>query len=160
MARLRLPFALAWLVTLAACSGAARPPDELGGLWSAGQAACAAGVGLRFTPHAIEAVYQDQHETLFARPRYAVEAHGAAFRVRISYQLPQRPGGARSVGARGEVVLARQGAGIAAVSHNLHDGLTGAARVRLANDPAETLFRLRPCGSGHPWRSDLRGREA
>lgn len=156
MARARL--LIAWLgLSVAGACGAAPPPAELGGLWSAGQAACAAGVGIQFGGEAIEAVYEDQRETLFAHPRYDVEEAGQDFRVRITYQLPHRPGGARSAGAHGVVVLARQGAALAPVSHNLIDGITGAARLRIVQDPVDTLLTLTPCGA-HPWREALRGR--
>lgn len=143
---------------LAGCAGA-RPPEELAGLWSSGPAACAAGVGVRFRADAIEAVYQDEAETLFARPQYEIqERNGRTFRVRIVYTLPRVGRGAQLAGAHGVLVLARQnGGGIAPVAHTLIDGLTGSARVRIANDPAAALLTLEPCGP-HPWREDLRGR--
>ncbi len=149
---------IAWLgLSVAAACGAAPPPAELNGLWSAGQAACAAGVGVRFGAEAIEAVYADERETLFVHPRYAVEEVGREFRVRITYELPHMPGGARSAGAHGVVVLAREGHTLAPVSHNLIDGITGAARLRIAEDPVDSVLTLTPC-AGHPWREDLRGR--
>jgi hypothetical protein len=146
-------------VAAAGCAGP-RPPSELSGLWSAGPAACAAGVGVRFSDDAIEAVYDRQVETLFERPRYEVlEDIGQTFRVRITYELPQLAGGARSVGAHGVLVLARQpGGGIAPERHTLMDARTGAARLRIAEDPATTLLTLEPCRPDHPWREGLRGR--
>lgn len=145
-------------VLLAGCAGA-RPPEELSGLWSAGPAACAAGVGVRFRNDAIEAVYGDEAETLFDQPHYEIEERNeSAFRVRIVYRLPRVAGGARSVGGHGVLILARQQDGsIAPEAHTLMDGLTGAARVRIINDPATALLSLEPCGA-HPWREDLRGR--
>lgn len=146
-------------LALAGCAGA-RPPTELEGLWSAGPAACASGVGVRFSAEAIEAVYDDEVETLFANPRYEVEADSAdAFRVRIVYDL-LLPGGDRTDGAYGVLVLARQADGsIAPASHTIMDVRTGAARARLIDDPAVALLTLEPCGR-HPWRQDaLRGRE-
>lgn len=134
------------------------PPAELSGLWSAGPAACAAGVGVHFGPKAIEVVYDGQSETLFERPRYRREGGGDTLRIRIVYDLPHPPGGARVLGARGVLVLARQAdGGIAPEAHNLIDGRTGAARLRISDDPAVALLTLAPCGA-HPWREDLRGR--
>ena len=152
---------IAWLgVPLAAsCSGGGdpAPPAELAGLWSPNAAACTAGVGIRFTSDAIEAVYEDEQQTLFAHPRYAVENAGDAFRVRIIYDLPRPVGGANVVGARGVLVMERgEGARIAPAAHNLIDHRTGAARLRIDDDPAVTALTLQPCGR-HPWREDLRG---
>jgi hypothetical protein len=142
----------------AACTGS-RPPDELSGLWSAGEAACAAGVGVRFRPAAIEAVYEDEAETLFRRPRYDVEEHGRGFRVRITYELPMAANATGAVGGRGVLILARRpDGGVAPLSHTLIDGRTGAARQRIQNDPALTALTLQPCGDQR-WRDDdLRGR--
>jgi hypothetical protein len=154
----RLAHGLFGLVFAAAGCGAPRPPAELAGLWSAGPAACAGRVGVRFGPNGINAVYDRQVETLFRDPRYQVEHSGEAFRVRIVYQLPAEAGGARGAGAYGVLVLARQpGGGIAPMAHNIVDGRTGAVRVRVENDPATALLTLSPCGS-HAWREELRGR--
>lgn len=159
MARARLSFVLLVALAVAGCGGSA-PPAELAGLWSGGPAACAAGVGVRFGPRAIEAVYDRQTETLFERPRYTSVSGADTFRVRIVYRLPRISGGARSLGARGVLVLARQpGGGIAPEAHNLIDARTGAARLRVGDDPAASLLTLTPCGA-HPWREDLRGRAA
>lgn len=144
-------------VAVAGCS-VAQAPEELAGLWSSGQGACEAGVGVRFERDAIRAEYEDQSETLFDQPDYAVEPGGAGYRVRIRYELPARPGGARAKGAYGLLVLERSPeGGLQLASHNLLDPRTGAARARIAADPAETLMRLTPCGD-HPWREQLRGR--
>jgi hypothetical protein len=151
-------FALFLLCLAPACAGPARPPEELGGLWSAGPAACAAGVGVRFNADAIEVVYEDETATLFDHPRYQLESSGISFRVRITYDLPRVTGGARVAGARGVVVLARQpGGGIAPLTHSIVDARTGAARMRIAGDPAVAALTLSPCGA-HPWTEDLRGR--
>ncbi|GAN00427.1 hypothetical protein U91I_04093 [alpha proteobacterium U9-1i] len=132
----------------------------MAGLWSAGQAACAAGVGVRFGADSIAAVYDSQREILFDRPRYVVESGGDAFRVRITYDLPHRPGGARASGAHGVLVLTRdQSGGLQPLTHNLIDGLTGSARLRVADDPALSAMNLEPCGP-HPWREELRGRSS
>ncbi len=157
MTRARQLIAWLGLSVVAGCSAPQPPPAELSGLWSAGPAACRAGVGVEFGPEAIAAVYEDERQTLFLHPHYEVEALGDEFRVRISYELPRLPGGARSAGAHGVVVLARAGAGIAPVSHSLVDPRTGAARLRIAGDPAVTALTLTPCGD-HPWREPLRGR--
>ncbi|OQW55903.1 MAG: hypothetical protein A4S17_01085 [Proteobacteria bacterium HN_bin10] len=141
-----------------ACAGSAPPPAELGGLWSAGAAACEAGVGVRFGAEAIEVVYQDERQVLFERPRYRLESSGRTFRVRIVYDLPRVAGGARVAGAHGVVVLARQpDGGVAPMTHSIVDGRTGSARLRLADDPAVTALTLTPCGD-HPWTQDIRGR--
>ncbi len=142
----------------ASCAGSA-PPQELAGLWSAGAAACAAGVGVRFGPGAIEAVYEGDVQILFAEPHYEVLGDPAnRFRVRITYRLPELAGGARSAGARGVLVLAQQpDGGVAPESHQMLDPRTGAARMRIQGDAAEALLTLEPCGA-HPWREQLRGR--
>ena len=154
---MRSLLALCLAFTVGGCGGSA-PPAELSGLWSAGDAACSAGVGIRFGREAIAAFYERQRETLFHRPRYQIEGAGRAFRVRVHYQLPARPGGARSSGAEGVLVLVRSPDGeLQVASHNLLDARTGAARVRIVNDPAVQVLQLKPCG-GHPWREELRGR--
>lgn len=157
MARARRLIAWIGLSVAAGCGAVQPPPVELTGFWSANAAACAAGVGVEFGQEAIVAVYRDERQTLFQHPRYEVEAVGDTFRVRITYDLPRLPGGAGSAGARGMVVLARQGAVIAPVSHTLMDARTGAARTRIAHDPAAVALTLTPCGD-HPWRERLRGR--
>lgn len=146
-------------LALAGC-GEAAVPEQLSGLWSSGPAACEAGVGVRFADQAIEAVYDNRTETLFLRPRYTVEQDGRGVRIRIVYDLPTLPGGARSAGARGVVVLSQRRDGqIAPVSHQLIDGRTGAVRLRLQRDPASDLLRLRRCGPSVPlWEAGLRGR--
>lgn len=150
---------LSVIFLISACSaGKARPPAELDGLWSAGPAACAAGVGVRFQPDSVEVVYEDETQTLFDHPRYKLESSGQSFRVRITYELPHVAGGARVAGARGVLVLARQPDGsIAPITHSIIDARTGAARSRIGNDPAAQALTLSPCGN-HPWREDLRGR--
>lgn len=158
MARAPPYIAVAGLALAAGCAGPA-PPQELDGLWSAGPAACAAGVGVQFRADAIEVVYEEQTETLFERPRYdVIEAEPENFRVRITYELPRQAGGARVAGAHGVIVLARQpGGGIAPEMHSLQDARTGAARTRIVGDPVQTVLTLEPCGA-HPWRQSLRGR--
>ncbi|MGQ0531914.1 MAG: hypothetical protein ACT4OF_04375 [Caulobacteraceae bacterium] len=150
--------ALLFLICLApACAGPAPPPSELNGLWSAGPAACDAGVGVRFNADAIEVVYADETETLFVHPRYEVESSGQSFRVRITYGLPRVTGGARVAGAHGVMVLARQpSGGIAPLTHSIIDARTGSARMRITDDPAVRALTLSPCGD--PWKEDLRGR--
>ncbi|WP_395644848.1 hypothetical protein [Terricaulis sp.] len=158
MSRSALIAILCTPVALAGCSGA-RPPPELHGLWSAGPAACDAGVGVRFGSDAIQAVYDSERQTLFEHPRYRVEEGGDDFRVRIFYDLPRHPGGARSVGAKGVLILVREPDGrLGMEAHNLLDARTGTARVRIADDPARTALSLEPCDSQHPWREGLRGR--
>jgi hypothetical protein len=112
---------------------------------------------VEFGRDAIAAVYEDERQTLFQHPRYEVEAVGDDFQVRVTYDLPRMPGGAWSAGAYGVLVLRRDGAMIAPVSHNLIDPRTGAARLRIVDDPAATALTLTPCGD-HPWREPLRGR--
>lgn len=153
----RVPYAWIGLALAVAACGGPRPPAELSGLWSAGAAACGAGVGVRFGGDAIVAVYDRQTETLFNHPRYTIAGRGEAFRVRIVYQLPHVTGGVRSVGAHGVLVLARQPDGrIAPMAHNLVDARTGAVRTRVSNDPTVSLLTLMPCDD-HPWVDDLRG---
>ena len=156
MARSVLPFAVLGLTLAAAGCGGAPPPAQLAGLWSVSPAACAAGVGVRFGPNVIEAVYLSQTETLFERPRYTLVDGGESMRIRVIYELPRLPGGVRSAGARGVFVLAGQADGrIAPVAHNLLDSRTGAVRLRVQNDPATALLTLVACD---PVRQQLRGR--
>lgn len=157
MARARSLLVLAGAAFAAAsCTNA--PPPELSGLWSAGPAACDAGVGVRFGSGAIEAVYRSDAQVLFQRPRYRVEAQ-TPFRVRITYQLPRQAGGVRAAGARGVIVLARRSDGsLAPEAHILIDGRTGAARQRIVNDPAVTALTLSPCGAPRTPIEGLRGR--
>lgn len=152
--------ALLGLALAATGCGGSRAPEELSGLWSAGPAACEAGVGVRFDVSGINAVYDSQTETLFAHPRYDVLSRGGQFRVRIVYDLPHQIGGARAAGAYGVLVLAqRADGGIGLDAHNLIDPRTGAARLRMLNDPAAQLLALQPCGPP-PWGEGLRGRLA
>jgi len=149
---------LSVMLLVAACAQPSHPPAELAGLWSAGPAACAAGVGVRFQEDAIEVVYEDSTQTLFDQPRYKLESSGRSFRVRITYDLPRVTGGARVAGAHGVLVLARQPNGsIAPLMHTISDARTGSARMRIGDDPAAQALTLSPCGA-HPWREDLRGR--
>lgn len=156
MAGTRWIIACLVLSLTAGCGAGADPPRELAGLWSAGDASCAAGVGIRFTKEAIEAVYADQTETLFARPRYQVVDAGDAFRVRVTYELLVADGAAARPGARGVLVLVRRGAMIAPEAHTRVDRLTGSAWTRINDDPAIAAMTLQPCGR-HPWREPLRG---
>jgi hypothetical protein len=156
MARGRIILAALSLACLVGCARASAP-TELSGLWSASQPACAAGVGVRFQADAIEAVYENERQTLFENVSYKVERRGNAFRARITYDLPRLAGGAHTAGAHGVIVLVRRDGGVAPESHNLVDPRTGAVRVQLDNDPVQTLLTLEPCGP-HPWRDPLRGR--
>lgn len=158
MASERPFFAMLGLCLAAAGCGGSEPPPELSGLWSSGPAACSARVGVRFGADAIVVSYDRQEETLFARPRYQpMRGDDDVFRVRIEYDLPKLAGGAGASGARGVMVLARsETGGIAPVLHNLVDVRTGAARLRISDDPAVNALTLQPCGPS-PWREDLRG---
>ena len=157
MARVRSLFAAFLVLAITGCSGA-RAPVELSGLWSAGPAACAAGIGVQFGADAIAAIYQRQRETLFKRPRYQIEPGAEDVRVRIQYELPRQPGGAYSAGAYGVLVLAlgRDG-GLRPESHNMVDQRTGSVRMRIVDDPALRAMNLQPCG-GHRSPAGLRGR--
>lgn len=153
----RLLFAFAALALASGCGGASAPPAELDGLWSSGPAGCEADVGVRFTEHAIVAAYEDQNETLFAHPRYDV-IDTEPFRVRIEYQLPRRPGGGGVAGARGVLVVMETDDGrLMAERHAMLDGRTGAARMRMKEDPALALLALEPCGPRRGRSPGLRG---
>ena len=156
MPSLRLAGALTLTCALAACADQG-PPRELAGLWSAGPAACAADIGVRFEPGEVALRYApEQSQTLMESPRYALERRGARLRVRISYRLPGA-GGDVARGARGVMVLERDNDGWLKVdSHLLEDTRTGAARVRLQDDPVARAFRLRQCGP-NAWIEGLRG---
>jgi hypothetical protein len=84
MARARQLIAWLGLSVAAGCGASQPPPVELSGLWSASQPACEAGVGVEFGAEAIDAVYENERQTLFLHPRYTVEGVGDAFRVRIA----------------------------------------------------------------------------
>jgi len=115
-------------------------------------------VGVRFEGDRIAAVYANQNEVLFAHPHYQADAQGDAFRVRIEYRLPSQPGGARSAGAHGVLVLARGTDGyLKPLTHSMVDPRTGSVRIRIDGDAALTALALRPCGA-HPWLEGLRGR--
>ncbi len=140
------------LLLLAGCSGG--PPRELSGMWSAGPAACAAGIGLEFGEKAVEAVYVDDREMLFARPRYEVMRRADPFRVRIRYDLPGR---AHSAGA-GVLDLERgEDGGLRPISHRFEDALTGSVRISIGDDPIVTAMRIQPCDR-RSWIGNLRGR--
>jgi len=146
-------------LAVATASCAAPPPEELAGLWSAGPAACAMGVGVRFGADAIEVVYPERSEVLFERPRYEPEREGEAFRVRITYDLPRLPGGAASAGAHGVITLARgPGGGIIPATHMLADPRTGAVHARLVDDPALEALTLSPCEGVPTPEIPIRGR--
>lgn len=146
-------------LAVATASCAAPPPEELAGLWSAGPAACAMGVGVRFGADAIEVVYPERTDVLFERPRYEPEREGEAFRVRITYDLPRLPGGAASVGAHGVITLARSSdGGIIPAAHMLADPRTGAVRARIVDDPAVEALTLLPCEGVPTPELALRGR--
>jgi hypothetical protein len=144
------------LLALAGC--APGPPKELDGLWSSGPAACSAGIGLRFGADEIAAVYDaDRTETLFANPRYETMHVDGRFRVRITYEAPLRPGGARS-GVRGVLVMERRNDGwLRPISHRFEDARTGAVRLPIGQDQNSVALSVRPCASD-AWISDLRGR--
>lgn len=154
----RLILASLSLAVLAGCGRASSAPPELAGLWSASQAACAAGVGIRFKSDAIHAIYDHDEQTLFENVAYRVEQPHDPFRVRITYDLPRLAGGAYTAGAHGVIVLVQRPDGLAPESHNLVDPRTGAVRVQISGDPVQTLLTLEPCGS-HRWRDPLRGRD-
>lgn len=131
----------------------AGPPRALHGLWSAGPAACAAGVGLEFGEDAIAAVYGSERETLFVRPRYSESHVGGAMQVAIDYELPQ--GG----GMEGRLVLRRGDDGwLRPVSHLMRNKLTGAARAPIGEDRTALALTVRPCAPD-AWLEGLRGRD-
>ena len=146
------------VLALTGC-GSERPPAELAGLWSAGPAACEAGMGLRFEDEAIAAVYDGQREVMFQNPRYRVEEHGEEFRVRVSLRLAAPTW--RRAKASAHMACwcwrATRRAALRPSSHNLIDARTGSARMRIVGDPTLS-FALQPCGDHHPWRENLRGR--
>jgi hypothetical protein len=143
--------------TSSGCGASLGPPAELLGLWSAGPAACAAGVGLSFDNNAVQARIGNDRETLFEDPIYRREGVGEAFRVRIDYALPLAPG-VSHVGPRGALVLARGPEGrLRPVSHMMTDPLTGSVRMRIKDDPVISSLDLKPCGD-HSWNGGLRGR--
>ncbi|MES1197411.1 MAG: hypothetical protein ABUL55_02190 [Pseudomonadota bacterium] len=145
----------------AGCTGGG-PPQQLSGLWSAGPAACEAGMGVRFDGDEIAVVFDRQRQALFERPRYHLEeVQGQSFRVRIEYELPVQPGGVRVAGAHGELVLIGEPGALYPASHNLVDSRTGSARMRIINDPAMRALSLKPCNHIESASAgDLRGRGA
>ncbi|HVY85785.1 MAG TPA: hypothetical protein VG943_11665 [Caulobacterales bacterium] len=153
--------AISALCLVASGCAAGRAPVQLAGLWSAGPAACEAGMGVRFDSDEVAIVYDRQRQVLFDRPHYSVEEIGArTFRVRIRYDLPHQPGGAQVAGAYGVLVLEGEpDGGLHPMSHNLVDARTGSVRLRIDNDPAISALSLRSCertSNGGP--EELRGR--
>ncbi|HWA01707.1 MAG TPA: hypothetical protein VG841_15470 [Caulobacterales bacterium] len=153
--------AISALCLLAAACAGGRAPAQLSGLWSAGPAACEAGMGVRFESDEVAIVYDRQRQTLLERPRYSLEQVTARiFRVRIQYDLPHRPGGAHVAGAYGVLVLEGEPDGaLRPTSHNLIDSRTGSVRLRIDNDPAISALSLHSCertSNGGP--EELRGR--
>jgi hypothetical protein len=151
--------ALLFVTLLAsACAQPSHPPAELNGLWSAGPAACAAGVGVRFEGDAIQVVYEDETQTLFDHPRYKLESSGESFRVRITYESAARD----RRGACCRVLTAcscwrdSRMVGSRPLTHSIIDARTGSARMRIGDDSAVQALTLAPCGA-HPWREELRG---
>jgi hypothetical protein len=127
------------------------------GLWSAGPAACAAGVGLSFDNNAVQARIGEDREALFENPIYRREGMGETFRVRIDYDLPHTQG-VSQVGPRGALVLTRGPEGrLRPVSHLMTDPMTGSVRMRIKDDPVMSSLDLKPCGH-HAWNEGLRGR--
>lgn len=128
------------LVLVAVCGAlggcAQGPPQELAGLWSRSPAACALGAGARFEADAVRVFYGRSDRALYEDPRYAVERRGADVRVRIDY--------ARA-GARGSLVLHRQGDWIRPVSHQFADKTTGGVSVRLGEEDVTRFFTLQLC---------------
>lgn len=149
---MRLAAAFALCLLIAGCGGG--PPKQLEGMWSAGPAACAAGIGLEFRGDTVDAVYVDDRDVLFARPRYQVVRAADPFRVRIRYDLP---GHARGAG-EGVLVLERQEDGrLLPLSHRFENTLTGAVRVSIGPDPIVRAFAVQPCDE-RAWIGNLRGR--
>lgn len=143
--------AILCLLLLSACTGGQAPPRQLAGMWSAGPAACAARIGLEFGPQAVEAVYVDEREALIVRPRYEV-LQDEPFRVRIRYRLPAARGG------EGVIELARGADGwLRPTAHRFENGLTGAVRLSIGQDPMLQAMTVRPCDR-NAWIADLRGR--
>jgi hypothetical protein len=117
------------------------------------------GVGVRFGADAIEVVYPERAEVLFASPRYEPQREGEAFRVRITYDLPRLPGGAATAGAHGVIILSRAADGrLTPASHLLADPRTGAVRARIVGDPAIEALTLSPCAGAPRPEAPLRGR--
>ncbi len=130
------------------------PPRALHGLWSAGPAACAAGVGLEFGEDAIAAVYGSEREALFVRPRYRESHTATGMRVSIDYELPQ------GRGMEGRLVLQRGDDGwLRPVSHLMRNKLTGAVRAPIGEDRTALALTVRPCAPD-AWLAGLRGRGA
>ena len=155
-----LALSLALASSLGACAGANAPPAELAGLWSSGQAACDAQIGVEFNAKAVESTFQGDRQVLFAHPRYETEAAEHGFQVRIEYDLPRFAGGATASGAYGVIELERGEDGrLRPLSHTLIDPRTGSARTRIASDPVMSALDLVPC-SGQSWGHALRGRSS
>jgi hypothetical protein len=117
------------------------------------------GVGVRFGADAIEVIYPERADVLFAAPRYEAEGEGEDFRVRITYDLPRLPGGVAIAGAHGVITLSRGADGsLVPAGHMLADPRTGAARARISGDPALDALALAPCEGVPRPETPLRGR--
>lgn len=127
---------------------AAGPPLELAGLWSRGEGACAAQLGVTFSKEAITAQTPDGRAILFKNPVYELEQGGPRFRVRIRYALPSVPGRVTGRGRFGVLILARDAAGwLHPVTHHTQDTRTGSARLRLAQPYVTQALTLVRCGA-------------
>jgi hypothetical protein len=150
-------FALAMAGALMACAPEAAPPKRLSGEWGRSPAACAAGFTVRFAPEAVMFGAGEVHRPLLDRPRYADLPDGG---VQIEYRLASRPGGVEAALGRGVVTLAPSPeGGLRFASHFYRDGLTGAARMGLAEDQSALarILTVQRC-SGPQLGDAIRGR--
>jgi hypothetical protein len=115
-----------------ACAPRPGPPPELEGLWSRGEGACEAGLGVTFGHDAVRAQTMDGQHTLFAAPVYSVERRGAVLTVRIRYQFPDVAGAVTGRGRYGLLELSQDREGwLRLVNHYSIDTRAGSARLQL-----------------------------
>lgn len=150
-------FALAMAGALMACAPDGAPPQRLSGEWGRSTAACAAGFTVRFAPEAVTFGAGEAHRPLLDRPHYTDLPDG---RVQIEYQLASRPGGVKAALGRGVVTLAPSAeGGLRFASHFYKDGLTGTARMGLAEEQSALarILTLQRC-AGPQLGDAIRGR--
>lgn len=150
----RFVVAFGALAALAGC-GQGGPPAELSGLWASGEGACAAGLGVRFSPDAVRLSYGPVSEVLVADPHYTVTRSADGLRAQIRFQVHSSDGPwagswGLSKGADGVLRLAQP------VSQSRTGPLT---RVQLGGPTAAGALALRRCGERGLY-ADLRGRNS
>jgi hypothetical protein len=120
----------------------------LAGLWSRGEGACEAKLGVTFAADAIWAQTPEGRSILFNEPIYELERGGSQFQVRIRYALPNVAGRVTGRGRFGILILKRDTSGwLRPLTHHSLDTRTGSARLRLNQPHLLQALTLVRCGA-------------